>query len=168
MATRTIVKVGDDRLKKRSREVEKINGRIQELIDDMIETLQAANGVGLAAVQVGVLRRVAIVLDEDEYLVLINPEIIEAEGEQEESEGCLSLPGKFGYVKRPEKVKVRATDRNGDELEYEAEGLMARAFCHEIDHMDGIVYVDKMSRFLTEEEIEQMRKDAEKEEEPQD
>ena len=127
----------------------------------MIDTLSTANGVGLAAPQVGVLRRAVIVLetnvpeDEDEYIIeLINPEIIEASGEQEGPEGCLSVPGEFGLVKRPMHVKVRAQNRFGEWFEVEGTGLTARCFCHEIDHLEGIVFTSKAERMLTEEELQ--------------
>ena len=140
MATRNIVKLGDDILRKKSRPVEKFDERLHTLLDDMRETMYKANGVGLAAVQVGVLKRV-VVLDctEDHtgYLELINPEIIEREGEQFEAEGCLSLPGEQGVTVRPMTVKVKAQDRNGQWCVYKGSELKARCFCHEIDHLDG-------------------------------
>lgn len=154
MALRTIVKIGDETLRKTSRPVEVLNRRILNLLDDMAETMYFTNGVGLAAPQVGVLRR-AIVIDVGDHnglFQLINPEIIATEGEQEDAEGCLSIPGRQGLVKRPAKVKVRATTRSGKPVEIEAEGLLARAFCHEIDHLDGVMYIDKMSQELEVEE----------------
>jgi len=144
MALRKIVIEGDPQLNKVSRPVGEITGRTQELIDDMIETMRDAQGVGLAAPQVGVLRRLCVVETEPgNVYVLINPEILEQEGEQTGSEGCLSVPGYYGTVTRPNKVKVQAKDRNGELKEYEVEGFTARAFCHEIDHLDGVVYTSK-------------------------
>ena len=131
------------------------------LLDDMQETLAEANGVGLAAPQVGILRRVVIVDTGEEILELINPEIIETDGEQVGAEGCLSVPGKYGIVKRPYYAKVRAQDRYGDWYEAEAEELIARCFCHETDHLDGIVYTEVMDRFLTQEELESLAEDDE-------
>ena len=161
MAIRQVVKIGDDVLRKTSRPVDVLNRRILTLLDDMAETMYAKDGVGLAAPQVGVLRRAVIVLetnvpeDEDEYIIeLINPEIIEASGEQEGAEGCLSVPGEFGLVKRPMHVKVRAQNRFGEWFEVEGDGLTARCFCHEIDHLEGIVFTSKAERMLTEEELQ--------------
>ncbi len=156
MAIRNIVQDGDPILKKKSRLVEKFDDRLHQLLDDMKDTLEQANGAGLAAVQVGVLRQVCIIaVGEDEPVIeLVNPEILEEEGCQNGAEGCLSFPGKFGLVKRPMKVKVKAQDRNGNWFEQEAEGFKARAFCHEIDHLHGITYDTKVSRMLTEEELE--------------
>lgn len=132
------------------------NSRLHQLLDDMAETLSEANGAGLAAPQVGVLRRVCLVLDEDaeEFLELVNPEILSQSGEQTGLEGCLSVPGKWGIVTRPNVVRVRAQDRYGDWFEVEGEGLTARAFCHEIEHLDGHMYTEHIDRFLTEEELE--------------
>lgn len=148
MAIRNIVKLGDDILKKKCREVKKIDDRIICLIDDMIETLKEANGVGLAAPQVGVLKRIAIVDTGDAILELINPEIIYTEGEQTDAEGCLSYPGRYGLVTRPKVVKIKATDRNGAEYEYTGEELTARAFCHEIDHLDGHFFTEKVTEWV--------------------
>ena len=155
MALRKIVEMGDSCLNKVCRPVTEFNGRLHALLDDMAETLAEANGAGLAAPQVGVLRRVCLVLDEgsEEYLELINPEIIEQSGEQTGLEGCLSVPNKWGIVTRPNVVKVRAQDRFGDWLEAEAEGLMARAFCHEIEHLDGHLYVEHIDHYLSEKEL---------------
>ncbi|MBR0463590.1 MAG: peptide deformylase [Clostridia bacterium] len=146
-----IVKLGeDDVLRKKSHPVAKIDRRLKALLKDMAETMYAADGVGLAAPQVGILRRV-VVIDVGEGLVeLINPEIVSQEGEVVAAEGCLSVPGRRGTVKRPEKVTVRALDKKGNAVEYQAEGLFARAICHELDHLDGIVYVDKMIEDVTE------------------
>ena len=134
--------------------MEKFDGRLHKLLDDMKETLIDANGVGLAAPQVGILRRVVLVDTGDEVLELINPSLLETSGEQVGAEGCLSLPGKYGLVKRPNYAKVRAQDRNGNWFEAEGEELIARCFCHELDHLDGILYTEVMERFLTEEELE--------------
>lgn len=142
MAIRNIVKLGDEILTKKCREVKEINDRIICLLDDMQETLKESGGVGLAAPQVGVLRRVAIVDTGDTVLELINPEILYTEGEQTDAEGCLSYPGKFGMVTRPRIVKIRATDRSGNEYEYTGEDLTARAFCHEIDHLNGKFFTE--------------------------
>lgn len=157
MAKLNIVKVGDDVLRKKCRPVIQITPRILTLLDDMIETLHEADGVGLAAPQVGVLRRICVVECEPGRLYeMINPEIVATEGEQEELEGCLSVPGRWGYTKRPMKVTVRATDRHGEVYEVTGEGLEARAFCHEIDHLDGVIFTDCAVRMLTEEEMAEM------------
>lgn len=157
MATLKIVKEGDEVLRKQSREVTEITPRILQLLDDMTETMRAANGVGLAAPQVGVLRRVVVIEDEEGKLYeLINPRIVAWSGEQEEMEGCLSIPGKWGITHRPLHVTVKALDRNGAEQTYLGSDLLARAFCHEIDHLDGILYTDKAVRMLTRKEIEEM------------
>ena len=129
------------------------DSRLHKLLDDMAETLEKANGVGLAAPQVGILRRVVIVDTGEEILELVNPTMLATSGEQVGPEGCLSVPGKYGLVKRPMIAKVRAQDRYGDWFEAEGEGLIARCFCHELDHLDGIVYTQVMDRFLTEEEL---------------
>ena len=142
MALRNIIRLGDEILSKKCREVTEINDRVQQLIDDMLETMYDADGVGLAAPQVGVLRRLFVVDVGDGPMVLINPEIIERSGEQEGSEGCLSVPGKSGTVKRPNYVKIRGTGRDGEPVEYEGEELLARAFCHEYDHLDGVMYTE--------------------------
>ena len=145
MALRNIMRhPGDDVLKKKSRKVEKINDRTLILLDDMAETMYAANGAGLAAVQVGILRRVVVIDDGTGLLKLINPVIVETSGEQQELEGCLSIPGIYGRVKRPERVLVQAMDEHGQPIELEGSGLLARAFCHEIDHLDGILFIDKV------------------------
>jgi len=150
MALRNIRVDDDPILRMESRKVEEITPRVKTLIEDMWDTMYDAEGVGLAAVQVGVLKQV-IVIDtgeEGEKLVLINPEILRTEGEQEGPEGCLSFPGKAGIVKRPMKVTVRAMDENGDLYEKTGEGLLARAFCHEIDHLHGQVYINKVEEWL--------------------
>ena len=160
MALRNIVKKGDEVLTKHCRPVTAFDEKLHILLDDMAETLDQSNGVGLAAPQVGILRRVVLVVetnvdeDEDEFIIeLINPEIIERDGEQEGPEGCLSVPGVFGLVKRPDFVRVRAQDRDGEWFEYEGEGLTARCFCHELDHLDGVLFTDVCDHIMTEEEI---------------
>ena len=155
MAVLNIIKDGDETLRKVCRPVTEITPRILRLLDDMKSTLHKANGVGLAAPQVGVLRRIAIVeCEPGELIELINPEIIEQSGEQEEVEGCLSVPERWGITHRPAKVKVKATDRKGNTFTVEGEGLLARALCHEIDHLDGIIFYDKAVRMLSKEEFE--------------
>ena len=153
MGIRKIMTVKEPCLHKVCRPVEKFDGKLNKLLDDMKETLLDANGVGLAAPQVGILRRVVVVDTGEEILELVNPELLETSGEQEGAEGCLSVPGKYGLVKRPMVAKVRAQDRDGNWFEVEGEELIARCFCHEIDHLDGIVYTEVMERFLTEEEL---------------
>ena len=153
MAIRNIVKVGDDILRKKSRPVEKFDKRLWQLLDDMRETMYLNNGVGLAAVQVGILRRVIVVdcsQDRSDYLELVNPEIIDTEGEQREAEGCLSLPGESGITLRPAVVRVKAQDRNGNWCVYKGEGLKARCFCHEIDHLDGVLFTDREIKDVSE------------------
>ena len=155
MALRKIVLQGDECLTKVCRPVTEFNQRLHTLIDDMKETLLDSGGVGLAAPQVGVLRRVCVVLDEEDQLIeLVNPEIIRTEGEQTGLEGCLSVPGKYGEVTRPEIVRVRAQDRDGNWFEVEAEGLTARCFCHEIEHLDGHLFVEHTDHLLTDEELQ--------------
>ena len=156
MALRTIVEEGDSVLQKNCRPVTKFDRRLHMLLDDMTDTLIEASGAGLAAPQVGVLRRAIVVLRESDesFVELVNPEIILEEGEQEGAEGCLSVPGKWGLVKRPEHVIVRAQDRNGEPFEMEGTGLTARCLCHEIDHLNGHLYTEVMERFLSDEEAE--------------
>ena len=156
MALRKIVEQGDECLTKVCRPVTKFDRRLHDLLDDMAETLADANGAGLAAPQVGILRRVCLVLDEEaeEYLELINPEIIAQSGEQTGLEGCLSVPGKYGVVTRPEVVRVRAQDRDGQWFEVEDEGLTARCFCHEIEHLDGHLFVEHTDRLMEGEELQ--------------
>lgn len=146
MAIRKVLTIPEEHefLKKHSREVTAIDNRIITLLDDMKETLYAENGVGLAAPQVGILRRVVVIDAGDGLMEFINPVIVYKKGEQINAEGCLSIPGKSGTVARPEKVKVRALDRNNHEFTVEGEGLLAIALCHEIDHLNGILYIDKM------------------------
>ena len=154
MGLRKILTDKEPALHKVCKPVEKFDWRLHKLLDDMRETLIDSNGVGLAAPQVGILRRVVLVDLGDEILELINPEIIDTDGEQEGAEGCLSVPGRYGLVKRPYYAKVRAQDRDGQWYEAEGEELIARCFCHELDHLDGILYTQVMERFLTEEELE--------------
>ena len=153
MGLRKILTDKEPALHKVCKPVEKFDRKLHKLLDDMQETLAEANGVGLAAPQVGILRRVVIVDTGDGILELINPELIETDGEQIGAEGCLSVPGKYGLVKRPYYAKVRAQDRFGDWFEAEGEELIGRCFCHELDHLDGILYTQVMDRFLTEEEL---------------
>lgn len=155
MALRTIRQMGDAVLTKKCREIKEVTPRIEELIDDMIETMYEGNGVGLAAPQVGVLKRLVTIDVGDGPLVLINPEIIESSGEQTGSEGCLSLPGKAGEVTRPNYVKVRAYDRRMQQIELEGTELLARAFCHEVEHLDGHMYVEKVNGELYDVENEE-------------
>ncbi len=165
MALRNIIKEGDPVLTKVCRPVTSFDGRLHQLLDDMAETLRDANGVGLAAPQVGILRRVVLVINEDdELLELINPEIVSTEGEQEGLEGCLSVPGVYGLVKRPMRVRVRAQDRNGVPFEVEDEELTARCFCHEIDHLDGHLYKELATQLYTLEDLERMEREAEEKE----
>ncbi|MBO5913784.1 MAG: peptide deformylase [Clostridia bacterium] len=154
MAILNILKEGDEALRKKCRPVEEITPRILQLLDDMHETLEKAQGVGLAAPQVGVLRRIVIVEIGDKKYEMINPEIIATKGKQEEIEACLSVPDKYGLVKRPAWVKVRATDRNGNVYEAEGDGLMARCFCHELDHLDGTLYIDRAIEMYDPDDIE--------------
>ena len=156
MGLRKILTDKDPALHKVCRPVEKFDWRLHKLLDDMADTLAEANGVGLAAPQVGILRRVVIVDTGEEILELVNPVMLETSGEQEGAEGCLSVPGKYGLVKRPMFATVRAQDRDGEWYEVEGEELIARCFCHELDHLDGIVYTQVMDRFLTDEELEEM------------
>lgn len=154
MAIRNVVKEGDEVLRKTARPVTDFNDRLHILLDDMAETMYKENGCGLAANQVGILRRV-VVIDTGEGLIeLVNPEIIKKSGSQQEVEGCLSCPGEYGITKRPMKVTVKAFDRFGNEKIYEGEGLLARAFCHELDHLDGVLYKDNVIRMLSPDEIE--------------
>ncbi|MBP3305175.1 MAG: peptide deformylase [Oscillospiraceae bacterium] len=154
MGLRKILTDKDPALHKVCKPVEKFDWKLHKLLDDMKETLADANGVGLAAPQVGILRRVVVVDLGDEVLELVNPTLIETSGEQEGAEGCLSVPGRYGLVKRPYYAKVRAQDRNGEWFEAEGEELIGRCFCHELDHLDGILYTQVMERFLTDEELE--------------
>ena len=170
MALRNIVTVGDSVLSKTCRVVTKFDRRLHILLDDMADTLEEANGVGLAAPQVGVLRRVVLVDTGDEagYLELINPEIIETSGEQTGLEGCLSVPGRYGIVTRPYVVRVRAQDRDGEFFEVEDEDLTARCFCHELEHLDGHLFIERAEKMLSDEELQeyirQMEEEMEEEE----
>ena len=169
MALRNIREEGDSLLLKKSRPVTDFDRRLHILLDDMRETLINADGVGLAAPQVGVLRRLVLVMDtskeeltpEEQIIELINPEIIKTSGSQEGPEGCLSVPGVYGLVKRPDYVKVRAQDRHGKTFEVEGTGLTARCFCHEIDHLDGHLFTEISERILSEEELEEYSKKSE-------
>jgi len=161
MAIRNILQGNDPALRKRCRAITDFNRRLHVLLDDMRETLIGANGLGLAAPQVGVLRRVALIVDldivtespEEQIVELVNPEIVSESGEQSGSEGCLSVPGVYGIVKRPETVAVRAQDRYGKSFELEVSKLAARAACHEIDHLNGVVFTSLAERILSEEEL---------------
>lgn len=158
MAIRNIVKLGEDEvLRKRARRVDKFDKRLWTLLDDMADTMYEADGAGLAAPQVGILKRVVVIDVGEGLLEMVNPEIIEAEGEQICIEGCLSVPGKRGKVIRPAKLRVHAQDRDGKHIEFEAEDFLANAVCHELDHLDGVVYVDKMIEDVT----DQYQEDAE-------
>lgn len=163
MALRTILTKDDyeESLRKRSRPVTAFNDRLHKMIDDMVETLKDSGGVGLAAPQVGILRRIVVIEQEDgEILELVNPEVIETEGEQDGLEGCLSVPGVWGEVKRPMTVTVKALDRDGNPFTKTASGLIGRCFVHECEHLDGILFVDRADRLLTEEELSQLEAEA--------
>ena len=156
MAKLRIVKMGDDTLRKVCRPVDAVTPRVVTLLDDMIETMREADGCGLAAPQVGVLRRIAVVeVEPGEVYELINPRIIAYAGEQREQEGCLSIPGRWGITKRPKHVTVRAMNRKGEIYEVSGSDLLARAFCHEIDHLDGKLFIDEAIHILTPEEVEE-------------
>ena len=154
MGLRKILTDKEPSLHKVCRPVENFDRRLHKLLDDMVETMLDAGGVGLAAPQIGILRRVVVVDTGEGILELVNPTIVETDGEQVGPEGCLSVPGKYGLVKRPYYAKVRAQDRNGEWFEAEGEELIGRCFCHELDHLDGIVYTEVMERWLTEEELQ--------------
>ncbi|HIT24518.1 MAG TPA: peptide deformylase [Candidatus Enterenecus avicola] len=157
MSLRTILTQGDPALAKTCRPVEKFDQKLHELLDDMKETLVQANGVGLAAPQIGILRRVVVVMDaEDNMVELVNPQIIASAGEQTGLEGCLSVPGKYGVVTRPATATVRAQDRDGNFFEMSGEGIVARCFCHELEHLDGHLFVEHTDRLYTVEELEAM------------
>ncbi|HCO50025.1 MAG: peptide deformylase [Oscillospiraceae bacterium] len=165
MALRKIVLQGDECLTKVCRPVTDFNSRLHTLLDDMTDTLLDSGGVGLAAPQVGILRRVCVVLNEDDEVIeLVNPEIIFTDGEQTGLEGCLSVPGKYGVVTRPEVVRVRAQDRNGDFFEVEDSDLTARCFCHEIEHLDGHLFIEHTDRLMTEEELQEFIRQQEESE----
>ena len=159
MALRNIREMGDPVLEKKAKVIKEVTPRIRSLAEDMLETMYDAGGVGLAAPQVGILKRLVVIdvtEEQNEPYTMLNPEIIEADGEQVGAEGCLSVPGDFGVVKRPQHVKVRAQDRNGEWFEVEGEGLTARAFCHELDHLEGILFTEKATRMLTPEELQEL------------
>ena len=164
MAIRKILRQGDPVLNKKCHPVTRFDGRLALLLDDMKDTLAEAKGMGLAAPQVGILRRAVVVVtdpDTGEMVELVNPEIVATEGEQYGLEGCLSVPGLWGYVTRPEKATVRAQDRNGDWFEIEGEDLVARCFCHELEHLDGHLYVEHTDRLYTNEELDAMEAEEE-------
>lgn len=146
MALREVRKIGDDILRKKSRKIEKIDEKILQLLEDMAETMYHEDGVGLAAPQVGMLKRIIVVDTDGTLYKLINPEILEYKGEQVDEEGCLSVPNNRGPVKRPQSVIVTALNEKGEEINVSGEGLLARALCHEIDHLNGILFVDKIER----------------------
>lgn len=161
MALRNILLEGEPTLTKTARPVTAFNRRLHELLDDLAETMENANGAGLAAPQVGILRRVAVVADGNEIIELVNPEIISQSGEQSGVEGCLSVPGRYGIVTRPNVVRVRAQDRRGRWFEVEGEELVARGMCHELEHLDGHLYTERVERYLSDEEIEELMKEQE-------
>ena len=152
MALRKMVYIEDELLRKKSRPVEKFDERLHKLLDDMAETMYHANGVGLAAPQVAVLRRVVVMDCGDGLIEMVNPEIVQTEGEQDGPEGCLSVPGRRGMVERPERVTVAAQNRDGKPIQIEATELLAVCLCHEIDHLDGVLYVDKMTEEITDQD----------------
>ncbi|MDR0197580.1 MAG: peptide deformylase [Oscillospiraceae bacterium] len=159
MATRRIAASGEDVLRKKSREVTSFDDKLWVLLDDMYETMKMFNGIGLAAVQVGILRRVIVIESQEEKLELINPVITHMKGKQREIEGCLSTPGEWGYVVRPEKIKVKAQNRYGKDFMKEAEGLLAIAICHEIDHLNGVMFTDIADEMVDDEhELEEAKK----------
>ena len=161
-AIRTILTEGEPALSKVCHPVTKFDDKLADLLDDLKETLAKANGLGLAAPQVGILRRAVLVVDDNgELLELVNPEIIDRKGEQDGLEGCLSVPGKWGYVKRPEWVKVKAQDRNGNWFEVDGKDVTARCFCHELGHLDGHLYVELTDRLYTSEELDAMAQEDE-------
>jgi len=169
MALRNILPESDSTLSKKSRDITEFGKRLHILLDDMRQTLIEANGLGLAAPQVGVLRRAAIIVDttidsenvEDQIIEMINPEIINSFGEQKGTEGCLSLPGLYGIVERPNNVQILAQDRHGNDFTYSGEEIVARAICHEIDHLNGIIFTQLAEKILTEEELEELRAEIE-------
>lgn len=162
MAIRTILTEGEPALNKVCHPVTNFDDKLADLLDDLKETLAKANGLGLAAPQVGILRRAVIVVDDNgEMLELVNPEIIDQKGEQDGLEGCLSVPGKWGYVKRPEWVKVKAQDRDGNWFEVDGKDVTARCFCHELGHLDGHLYVELTDRLYTNEELDAMAQEDE-------
>ena len=157
MSIRKIVTEGDPVLNKHCHPVTKFDQKLADLLDDLKETLADANGMGLAASQIGILRRAVIVVNESgDMIELVNPEIVEKDGEEEGLEGCLSVPGKWGYVKRPTHVRVKAQDREGNQIDIEGDGLTARCLCHELDHLDGHLYVEYVDRLYTNEELDKI------------
>lgn len=163
MAIRTILTDDDPNLHKRCHPVTRFDEKLAALIDDLRQTLVKANGAGLAAPQVGILRRVVVLYDEnDELLELVNPEILEQSGSQDGLEGCLSVPGLWGYVQRPMSVRVRAQDRKGNWFEVQGEEMIARCFCHELEHLDGHVFTEHTDRLYTSEEVERIMEKEEK------
>ena len=163
---REIIKKGDEVLNKKCHPVTKFDEKLHTLLDDMGETLRQADGVGLAAPQVGILRQVVVVINENDKLIeLVNPEIIQSSGEQFGLEGCLSVPGRYGFVKRPMVVRVRAQDRDGNTFEVEDQGLTARCFCHEIDHLSGHLFDELVDRTYTVEELDAMEAEGQEIEE---
>ena len=164
MAIRTILTDEDPALHKKCHPVTKFDEKLGRLLDDMKETLAHANGAGLAAPQIGILRCAVIVVDgNDQMLELVNPEIIETEGEQEGFEGCLSVPGRWGVVKRPMKAKVKAQDRHGNWFEAEGEEIVARCFCHELEHLDGHLFTERAPKLYTNEELDKLMEEQEEE-----
>ena len=164
MAIRTILTDEDPALRKKCHPVTKFDEKLGRLLDDMKETLAHANGAGLAAPQIGILRRAVIVVDgNDQMLELVNPEIIATEGEQEGFEGCLSVPGRWGVVKRPMKAKVKAQDRHGNWFEAEGEEIVARCFCHELEHLDGHLFTERAPKLYTNEELDKLMEEQEEE-----
>ena len=156
-----ILQKEDPALHKVCHPITKFDGKLAALLSDLTDTLKDAGGLGLAAPQIGILRRVVVVMDDDEsFLELVNPEIVSQEGEQEGFEGCLSLAGMYGIVKRPSKVKVKAQDRTGAVVEYEREGVTARCFCHEIEHLDGHMYYEHTDRLFNEDEVDKILQNA--------
>ena len=160
MGLRRILTHKEPALHKTCKPVTNFDAKLHKLLDDMRETLEDSGGVGLAAPQIGILRRVVLVDNGEEILELVNPTLLETDGEQVGPEGCLSVPGKYGLVKRPYYAKVRAQDRNGNWYEAEGEELTARCFCHELDHLDGIIYTQVMERYLTDEELQYDEEEA--------
>ncbi len=164
MAIREILTDRDPALHKKCHSVTQFDEKLATLIDDMRQTLENAGGAGLAAPQIGILRRVVVLYGGDEELIeLVNPEIVFQEGEQDGLEGCLSLPGQWGYVKRPARVRVKAQDRKGNWFETEGEKIVARCFCHELEHLEGHVFIERVDRIYSNEEVERIMEEAEKE-----
>lgn len=157
MALRNVVKLGDGTLRKKCRPVTEFDEKLGVLLDDMKQTLKKEKGVGLAAPQVGVLKRAVVINDGEKYIELVNPVITKESGVQEDVEGCLSIPGEYGITKRPRKVTVKALDRSGKEFTLTGVDLLARCYCHEIDHLNGILFIDKVIRMLTPEELKKIR-----------